>query len=158
MSRGLGEAQKLILRALASLEAEHPGGGLRFFVWGIVDRAYELSPAMQAEHGSRQAARQARHQRWVDMADAGDADAKLFLALGRSLARTRRHPRARRKSPWDLSEAKLNPSRVLASLERRGLVHRSAIQGGGAAGLTEAGRALAVSVGSSCAPLPEEAA
>ncbi|MCJ2115708.1 hypothetical protein MKK65_03720 [Methylobacterium sp. J-001] len=157
MSRGLGTAQPLMLKALASLEAEHGSGNGLFFVWAIVDRAYELSPEMQARHQAMTEASAARSAEIQARAAAGDERAALFLGLTRSLTRTRRAPRARRATPFRLTESGFNPSRVLASLERRGLVTRRAIKGGGSAGLTDAGRqeASAPSVGTSCAPFSE---
>ena len=152
MSRGLGTAQHLMLRALASLEAEE-GEGHRFLIWAIVDRAYALSPEMQERHRQATAATAARNAAIRERAEQGDDRAKLYLGLTRTLVRTRRGPRARRTSPFWITETDFNPSRVLASLERRGLVLRSPLKGGGAAGLTNAGRQLAsnLSVGTSCA-------
>lgn len=152
MSRGLGTAQRLMLKALASLEAEHGGDSGLFFVWAIVDRAYELSPEMQARHQAMTDASAARSAEVQARAAAGDERAALFLALTRSLTRTRRAPRTRRTTPFWLTEGDFNPSRILASLQRRGLVTRRAIKGGGSAGLTDAGRAEAssLSVGSTC--------
>lgn len=159
MSRGLGEAQRLILRALLSLENEHPGEGSRFFAWAIVDRAYALSPALQAEQEGRRLASVRAQEHLMAEAKAGNAQARELLMLDRRLrGPMRSHPRTRRTSPWSLTETRFNPSRVLASLERRGLVHRTPIKGGGAAGLTDAGRALALSVGSSLPLGPEAAA
>ncbi len=150
MSRGLGTAQHLMLKALASLEAEN-GEGHRFLVWAIVDRAYELSPAMQERHRLETEARAARTAAIQERADQGDADATRYLVLTNALTRTRRGPRARRTSPFWITEVEFNPSRVLASLKRRGLVSRMPLKGGGSAGLTDAGRQLAaqISVGSS---------
>ena len=157
MSRGLGTAQRLMLKALASLEAEHGGDSGLFFVWAIVDRAYELSPEMQARHQAMTEASAARSAEIQARAAGGDERAALFLGLTRSLTRTRRAPRTRRESPFWLTEVDFNPSRILASLERRGLVTRRAIKGGGSAGLTDAGRAEAssLSVGTSWAPFSE---
>ena len=145
MSRGLGTAQKLILTALLDLERED-GPGDRFYVWAIVDRAYSLSQEMQDRERERREAHERQNQRIRDRAAAGDEKASLYLALGQGLRRTHRHPRARRTSPWWEAEVNFNPSRVLASLARRGLVDRRAVQGGGSAGLTEEGRALARSL------------
>lgn len=39
MSRGLGTAQRLMLKALGSLETEHNRDEGLFYVWAIVDRA-----------------------------------------------------------------------------------------------------------------------
>lgn len=142
MSRGLGQSQTLILSALASLEIEHRSG-VEFCVWAIVDRAYALSPEMQERKAQQDARRAAEHARIQAMADAGDDRDALYLGLTRSLTRTRRGPRQRRASPWWITETAFNPSRVLAGLERRGLVVRTPIKGGGSAKLTEQGREIA---------------
>jgi hypothetical protein len=151
MSRGLGTAQRLMLKALASLEAED-GTGDRFYVWAIVDRAYALSPEMQERHRGETEARDMRRVALRDRAAQGDDQAALHLSMTIALTRSRRGPRARRTSPSWITEHDFNPSRVLASLERRGLVSRNAFKGGGSAGLTDAGRqaVAAISVGTSC--------
>lgn len=153
MSRGLGAAQRLILRALAALEAEHGRGEWRFCVWAIVDRSYALSPEMQKRHRAQTEASAARNAAIQARAEAGEELAIRYLGLTRALTRGRPGPRARRTTPFWLTEGTFNPSRVLASLERRGLVSRHAVKGGGSAALTDAGRqaASAVSVGTSCA-------
>lgn len=151
MSRGLGKAQHLILKALASLEAEHGEGG-QFYVWAIVDRAYSLSPQMQARERAAAEASAQRAAALRERAGQGDERASTLLMLTASLRRSRRVPRARRTTPFWLTEGALNPSRILAGLAQRGLVARTAIKGGGSAGLTDAGRAVAasLSVGTSC--------
>lgn len=159
MSRGLGTAQRLMLKALASLAAEHGSDDGLFFVWAIVDRAYELSPEMQARHQAMTEASAARSAEIQARAAAGDERAALFLGLTRSLTRASRAPRTRRTTPFRLTEVGFNPSRILASLERRGLVTRRAIKGGGSASLTDEGRreAAELSVGTTCAPSTEAA-
>lgn len=152
MSRGLGTAQRLVLAALASLEAEE-GEGHRFLVWAIVDRLYSLSPELQDLHRRRNEAIAARNAAIRAQAEAGDDKARLYLALG-NVIRRRPGARKRRTAPWFETEVAMNPSRVLASLERRGLVTRNAIKGGGAAGLTEAGRTAAVGVSGGTNPPP----
>ncbi len=142
MSRGLGAAQNLALSALASLEAENGAGG-QFYVWAIVDRIYALSPGMRDRHRAMMAAIDANTASVRERAARGDDRAALYLSLTRSIARARPSPRTRRTSPFGLTETRLNPSRLLASLERRGLVSRHAIQGGGSAGLTDEGRDMA---------------
>lgn len=151
MSRGLGTAQHLMLKALAALEAEHGGDGDLFCVWAIVDRAYALSPEMQERHRQESEAIAARHARMREKAEGGDDRALRFVTLTQSLRRSRPGPRARRTSPSWITEHDFNPSRVLASLERRGLVSRNALKGGGSAGLTDAGRqaVATISVGTS---------
>lgn len=152
MSRGLGRSQTLILSAVASLDAEYSDG--QFYVWAIVDRAYALSPEMQERKAEQNARSAANHARIQALADVGDEQAKLYLGLTRSLGRTRRGPRRRRTSPWRITETAFNPSRVLAALERRGLVVRSPVKGGGSAGLTDQGRqtAAGLSVGTTLPP------
>jgi hypothetical protein len=141
MSKGLGAAQRLVLTALASLEAEHGKDGL-FYVWVIVDRAYAMSQPMQ----DRERAAAATHAEMTagirERAEQGDGNAALYLGLTQSLRRSKPSPRKRRTTPFWLTETRFNPSRVLATLERRGLVSRKAIQGGGSAGLTDEGRDL----------------
>lgn len=141
MSKGLGAAQRLMLTALASLEAEH-GKGDRFYVWAIVERAYAMSQPMQDRERTAAVAHAERTAGIRERAEQGDDSAALFLGLTQSLRRSRPGPRKRRTTPFWLTETCFNPSRVLASLERRGLVSRRAIQGGGSAGLTEEGRDL----------------
>lgn len=160
MSRGLGTAQRLILQALASLEAEHGRDEGLFYVWAIVDRAYALSPELQGRHRAQTEASAAQAAALRARADAGEELAIRYLHLTRTLTRSRPGPRARRTTPFWLTEGELNPSRILASLERRGLVTRRAVKGGGSAGLTDAGRAEAssLSVGTSCPESPKEGA
>ena len=156
MSRGLGTAQRLMLRALAALEAEYAHHRGEFYVWVIVDRAYALSPDMQGRQQDRIEAHAARDAAIRKMADEGDDKARLYLALGRSLRRGRPGPRTRRTTPVWLTEGRFNPSRVLASLHGRGLVTRTAIKGGGSAGLTDTGRLIAAGliVGTTLPPFP----
>lgn len=152
MSRGLGTAQRLMLRALASLESEYSQDEGLFYVWAIVDRAYELSPEMQKRHRAQTEASAARKAALQARADAGEELAIRYLHLTRTLTRSRPGPRVRRTTPFWLTEGDLNPSRILASLERRGLVKRRALKGGGTARLTDEGLAAAasLSVGTSC--------
>lgn len=154
MSRGLGTGQHLLLSALASLEDEHGSKGGCFYVWAIVDRAYALSPSMQRRHHAATEASAAREDAIRKKAAEGDDQAALYLGLTHALRRTRRGPRARRTTPFWLTERCFNPSRVLASLESRGLVLQTALKGGGSAALTDAGRLIAsqLSVGTSCTP------
>lgn len=151
MSKGIGRTQALLLRALASLEAQD--GRSLFYVWAIADRCFELSQPLQARAAAGAEAYAKSRAWWKEQAAAGNPDALLFESLGRALAR-RPGPRQRRKAPYRDLEYPLNPSRALASLAKRGLVQRVAVQGGGSAGLTDAGRDAArqvLSVGSSCA-------
>jgi hypothetical protein len=129
------------LRALDEENGRKPDA--HFYVWAIVERAYALSPDLQRVEQERQQ-RSAAHQRWwEEKAAAGNSDAKLYLASGRSLRRGALSPRRRRSFPsW--VEAALNPSRTLAALADRGLVQRYAVKGGGAAALTEEGRNTAL--------------
>lgn len=157
MSKGLGAAQRLMLSALASREAEY-GDGAPFYVWAIVDRVYALSPRMQDRQRREKASLAAVTANIRERAAQGDDKAALYLSLTRSMVRMRPSPRIRRSSPFRQTEVRFNPSRVLASLERRNLVRRHAVKGGGSAGLTDEGRHLAtlLSVGSAL-PLHAEA-
>ncbi|TXN15145.1 hypothetical protein FV219_02460 [Methylobacterium sp. WL122] len=145
-----------MLCGLASLEAEYAHHHGEFYVWVIVDRAYALSPDMQGRQQNRIEAHAAREAATRRLAEEGDDRARLYLALSRSLWRGRPGPRTRCTTPFWLTEGRFNPSRVLASLETRGLVRRTAIKGGGSAGLTDAGRQMAasLSVGTTSPPLP----
>lgn len=174
VSRGIGTSQSLLLRALLSLEAELGSGraefkswrpegcGHRFKVWAILDRAWALSPDLRAREASnreqRILAEEERRARFKRKAEEGNALAREWLMLDRTLSyhHRRKSPRQVRSVPWFFEEA-VNPSRGLASLEKRGLVHRYAVSGGGSAGLTPSGRDAAravimnrLSVGSSC--------
>jgi hypothetical protein len=171
VSRGVGTSQALLLRALLSLEAELGSGrrwrpegfGHRFKVWAILDRAWALSPHLRGREASDRERRvQAGEERraWFEQkAKEGNALAREWLMLDRSLSCYRsRRVRARQvRTVPDYFEEVVNPSRGLASLEKRGLVDRYAVQGGGSAALTPSGRDAAraaimkcLSVGSSC--------
>lgn len=174
MSRGIGTSQALLLRALLSLEAELGSGrrwrpegvGHWFKVWKILERAWALSPNLRAREASdreRHAMAEKERRAWFEQkAKEGNALAREWLMLDMSLSGYyRRRGRARqvRTVPVFFEEA-VNPSRSLASLEKRGLVDRYAVQGGGSAKLTPPGRDAAravilkrLSVGSS---LPHE--
>ncbi|WCS28905.1 hypothetical protein LOK46_32455 (plasmid) [Methylobacterium sp. NMS14P] len=144
MSHGLGKSQRLILQALASLEAEHGRDEDLFYVWAIVDRAYALSPEMQGRYRTQNEASATQAAALKVRADAGEELAMRYLHLTRTLTCTRPGARARRTTPFWFTEGDFNPSRVLTSLERRGLVTRRAVRGGGSAGLTDEGRPTAV--------------
>lgn len=101
-----------------------------------------LAPDVQKSRRSLQEANAVREASVRDWAKAGDEKAALYLALGRSLRETHPGPRKRRSSPSWITENDFNPSQVLASLERRGMVSRQAVEGGGSAALTDTGRHL----------------
>jgi hypothetical protein len=120
MSRDLGTNQTRLLRALAALEREHDTGS-RFYVWAVIEQVYKDPPDLQEIEKRQQECVAADRQWWEDLAASGNDQAKRYLALGRPLRRTRRSPQWRRKFPsW--VEDTLIPSRVLASVEARGLV------------------------------------
>lgn len=152
MSRGIGRAQVLVLRAIASLEAEY--GKSSFYVWAIAERCYALSPALRERTRRQAEAAAARYEQIREMARNGNADAKLLIHLDQGLSMRWPSPRRRRANEIRIVESSINPSRALAALARRGLlVHRS-IKGGGSARLTQSGRAeatraLCLSVGTS---------
>ncbi|MEP9368682.1 hypothetical protein [Xanthobacter sp. VNH20] len=170
MSRGIGTSQSLLLRALLSLEAELGSGrrgrpegfGHRFKVWAILDRAWALSPDLRTREESIRSqhllAIEERRAWFEQKAKEGNALAREWIMLDRSLTfHSLRRDRARqvRSVPVFFEEA-INPSRGLASLEKRGLIDRYAVQGGGSAKLTPSGRDAAraaimkrLSVGSS---------
>lgn len=142
MGRGLGSSQRMVLRALAELEAEH--GPFRFAVAVIHDRVSRIA---HQEHpiviGRREAA-QAWQEEMKRQAQAGDRDAALILSLGANIASHR--PRAGRKRERKESgiDDVVNLSRAVTALERRGLVERSGVsrQGLSYVGLTDAGRSV----------------
>jgi len=138
MSRGIGRSQALMLRALASLEAECGRG--RFWVWAIADRCFELSQPLQARAAASAEAIAKSREWWKEQAAGGNPEALLFESYGRALARSKSSPRQRREVSYSDLEYPLNPSRALASLAKRGLVERWAVQGNGSARLTAAGR------------------
>jgi hypothetical protein len=121
MSRGLGRRQRIFLQAVRDLTAADGPGFYR--VWAITEAAYRLAPDLQAAdtEQARQAA-QARADR-EKQARAGDARARRLNELQDMLRatapRTGRKPRRRHGRSM---ERAVNPSRVLASLERRGLL------------------------------------
>ena len=140
MSKGLGRAQALLLRALASLEAEHGAAG-RFYVWKILERARALSEPLRLREAAIKADIAARRAARLKAAEGGDDIARQMLELEAAFgahARGHRSARTRRQDYGYIED--INPSRALASLAKRGLVTRKAIRGGGSAGLTPAGR------------------
>jgi hypothetical protein len=128
-----------MLRALLSLEAER--GRKSFYVWAIVERAWELSPDLRQRHQDNLDRSAASHAQLQRDADEGDTVARELITLGSIIRSWRRRPRRmqRRQFPSIVEEA-LNPSRTLLSLASRGLVIRNALRGGGYAGLTALGR------------------
>lgn len=152
MSKGIGRTQVLLLRALASLEAQD--GPSFFHVWAIADRCFELSQPLKAR-AAAVAEASARDWAWrKEQAAAGDRKAVLFISLTNNLRRSRPSPRQRREVSYSNLEYRINPSRGLASLAARGLVERQGGQGRGSARLTDAGREAArraLSIGFQCA-------
>jgi predicted transcriptional regulator len=152
MSKGVGRTQVLLLRALASLEAQDGPGS--FHVWAIADRCFELSQPLRARAAVEAEAHERDMAWWKDQAAAGNREAALFISLTNSLRRSRPSPRQRREVSYSNLEYRINPSRGLASLAARGLVERQGGQGRGSARLTDAGRDAArraLSVGFQCA-------
>lgn len=150
MSKGLGVAQRLVLIALASLEAENGDTG-PFDGYAIVERVYAMSQPMQDREHGLTVARAGMAANIRERAEQGGDRAAPYLTLTRGLQRSTPSPHQRRTTPFWLTETGVNPSRVLASLARRGLVSRKAIRGGGSVGLTDEGRSVArlLSVGTS---------
>lgn len=155
MSKGLGERQKLFLRAVASLAAEHGrsprGEAYLFSVAGIVRRAYALAGELQMREAGRVVWRKERRERLRSEALAGDERSmqiyKLDMIISSPGFRSRRGRNDERKAPnW--VEEDLNPSRILASLVRRRFLRRCMP---GRYGITDAGRAMIgrIGVGSS---------
>lgn len=140
MSRGLGKRQTLLLRSLESLTAEYGPG--HFHVFAIVNRAYDLDDNLRARAQQRQDSAAAVVERLERDAAAGDDFASYTLTL-RALLSRRRDARGRRQERQhrDL-ERDLNPTRLLASLHRRGLVDRGVFGACGAYALTDQGAAM----------------
>lgn len=121
MCKGLGRTQALMLRAMMSLEAEVPCAapydprktGRHFYVWAILERAWQMSP---------------------DLGQRADAD-EAYRASSEA-GRRRKYWRRQRHEFPAFFEKQVNPPRTLASLAKRGLVHRWSPRGNGSAGLT----------------------
>ncbi len=147
MSRGLGRRQRLLLQAMRALEIERGDGG-PFYVWSILEVAWK--GGLELETVSRDKARAehavARRARTEAAAAAGDVQAAAdlrnmkLLGYGRGYSPPRKNPRHYRPRADGI-----NPGRVFALLEARGLVERGN-EHGNAAGpgawvkLTDAGR------------------
>lgn len=141
MSRGLGPSQCAILDALKSLEAEH--GEEWFRIDAAVDRMLVLSEQLRSDEARQEAARAAELVRIQRLAAEDYERARRFLqdfparAPGARRAGGRRRER---RASHHRAESDFGFVRVLASLERRGLVERHAVRGGGLAKLTAEGR------------------
>jgi hypothetical protein len=144
MSQGLGRNQRLVLETLQRMERENPlakDGCYR--VWYLLDRLYEFhfrarDEAKRADLEARLCAEaQSDDPKVREEAESALATRKMFgaardpgfewLLMGKN--------RNKRRDAADL-EFHLNPSRLLAQLERRGLVERT----WGGVRLTEDGR------------------
>jgi hypothetical protein len=152
MSRGLGPRQWLVLEALERLEGRQRAGE-RFHVWAVLREAGYLK--LMAESGERSAA-------WAseDAACRADLEARSDMDDVETVAALKRQRRAntlgtiirdwrRRengvplKRPAKASLEDINPSRIFALLEKRGLVRRDIVRGlGSSIALTAAGRAV----------------
>jgi hypothetical protein len=137
MSRGLGKWQVAYIAAMQELEREH-GAGKRFYLEYITERAYALSPELQALHQRHKQASQAFMDRLEAESNAGDRDASRLLLLTSALARPDRFGRSSRRSVPRAVVYDINPTRIVRLLERRGLVKRGYPRGNAA--LTDAGR------------------
>lgn len=80
----------------------------------------------------------------------GTADNPPSFFVWAILQQFHARPLRRRREKVEGREYQVNPSRVLAGLERRGLVRRTGGQGDAGAGLTEQGRAVALRVRTTC--------
>src|SRR5262249_25443879 len=146
MSRGLGVRQLQFLAALAALEAEQ--GERAFKVSDVVCSLWNKttvkaeyrewqrrrSDAENARDRERKAYEAATKAERTARAEAGDDDAKEWLARDRHMEllrlairrrpkwRVQSRPRTEPIGEWGNSlEGMLNPSRVIAELQRRGL-------------------------------------
>jgi len=166
MSRGIGTRQQLILAAMRMIETDfRPGAEL--YVWEIINAAGELglddeATARKARKDAQQAGwEEARRQHRIDieaLAASSDADAQAELERLQHLdfmtstlkgllsRRWSQGSPPRMRDPVE-AEHVVNPSRVLALLQQRGLVERTVRRGHGAsARLTDAGRVVAQQV------------
>lgn len=142
MSRGLGKLQRLMLGALKAIEAER--GSRCDNLWAvsyIVEKAFELSAELQDIERQRIEAHKAHTERIKAMSLNGNQLAMEYLKLDRLLPGRSYSGRKERECPgW--VETHLNTSRVLALLERRGLVTRQGGRGASFVALTDAGRSI----------------
>lgn len=151
MSRGLGTRQRLILQALAQLEAKDGQPGGKFYIWAVLKAAWDLG--LKSEHDAQMQRYRESSDHWrAEMqarADAGDAEAARTLSLDKMLRLSIGgfHRRGYSKRAEFGAVEHFNPSRTLALLASRGLVergneHRWNSGGQGAwASLTDKGRA-----------------
>jgi hypothetical protein len=157
MSRGLGRNQRIFLAALQALEASNGPGW--FYVHAVLRAAWPLgADAAERREADRAAAWKREDARLradaAERAAAGDMAAVELMETYQRLdflASTIRYALRRRdqRGRWQLrpsrdAERDLNPSRILAQLERRGLLKRSLTRRGGLSTvrLTPAGRSL----------------
>lgn len=138
MGRGLGTRQWVVLKALRTLEREHgPGWRTPGEVLAVVDRMTGAGRNPALEHIDRADRAQLAHLR--DLVGQGDPSFRPSVQAieGRIAAREaqqrrekgQRAPNTLRREPRAGEDG--NPSRVLETLARRGLVERQAHCGPG---------------------------
>jgi hypothetical protein len=121
MSQELGKAQRLILETVVALDRDRPGRWWR--VSHILNTAYRKSEDLQRKGAGKLAYIEERQERFRERASAGIAGAGLVLMLEQSIRASGPRPKLRTIARW--MEAEFNPTRVLASLEKRGLIERT---------------------------------
>jgi hypothetical protein len=147
MSKGLGTRQLLFLRVLADLEHER-GDDRHFRISFVIRRAYHAASDLVEAERQRGADIEEGRERLKKEADEGNKLSWQLLVLGDLIRgeanrRNRLGRKKERRVPRQVEDA-VNPSRILTSLEKRGLVRR----GSGYVGLTPEGRIQATRAGS----------
>lgn len=158
MGRGLGKHQRDVLVEMLRIEREQMSKATRYpqrvFVVDVFNALWERkwrAPYEDAEERQRTVAA-VRDEEIRREAAAGDETAQRYLYLQERLSKLFNRPKSQlriRDYPSAI-EADVNPSRIMALLERRGLIERgSRLKTRGhfsAAQLTEAGRAKAIDI------------
>ena len=150
MGRGLGNRQRLILKALRALEGEH--GACWFEPFDVIAATLDIEPTPEmkrATHAERAVdAQRADLRRMAALGSPGHIEQLALFEHGQRQAEAARGNGNERVRP-NLLRGKpragegMNPSRALALLARRGLVQRRSHCGPGSlVALTEAGRAV----------------
>lgn len=139
MSRGLGRIQTAFVLAMQSLDREHGPCYHRLDV--VAAHAVSISDDLTSKAQCAESERAEAAANLYAAAEAGDRYSREVLKIQILLRRRHRGGWYRSKVPNDL---KLNPSRVVRLLEKRGLAQRSFERGFVA--LTEVGRSFKCTV------------
>ena len=154
-TRGIGPRQRMVLRALKALDDENRAREWPLFGdFAVYDLLHQLAGMMNRPPERERPKMPTQEEHMAELIRrtvAGDEEAKREINIIANLRRYRaqnpprpwsggRHSQ-RRGAAW--VERVLNPSRILAQLERRGLVQRNGGKGEARVRLTEAGREMA---------------